>query len=145
MGVCRNLYRSLFSRRVGVSVMFSKLYLQSQKAKFGNKKTQRDGRSFASKLEAELYDLLRLRELAGEIQFLKCQVQVHLTDARIIYKPDFSYLNLVKNRNEWAEGKGFETPEWRIKRRLWMHYGPGPLLVYKKSGTLFLAEEIIPK
>jgi len=113
--------------------------------KFGNTKISYGGRSFASKLEKDLYDFLRIRELGGEIRDLKCQTQVHLTNARIIYKPDYAYFNLLKNREEWAEAKGFETPEWRIKRRLWMHYGPGPLLVYKKSGTLFLAEEIIPK
>lgn len=113
--------------------------------KFGNKRVSHAGYSFASKLEAEVFDLLKLREKAGEIRDVKCQVQVYLTDAKIVYKPDFKFFNIGKDRDEWGEAKGLETPEWRIKRKLWLHYGPGPLLVYKRNGTIFLAEEIIPK
>lgn len=98
----------------------------------------------ASKLEAALYNLLKLREMAQELTELKTQVQVYLTRARIIYKPDFSYYE--GGILTYAESKGFETPEWRIKRRLWKCYGPGKLLVYKGSyKRLYLHETIIPE
>lgn len=100
------------------------------------------GISFASKAEAALYQVLKLRESQGEIEDIKCQVQVYLTEAKILYKPDFSY---TKNgKTIWAEFKGFETAVWRIKRRLWKHYGPGPLEVYKGSSKNVFLFETIP-
>jgi hypothetical protein len=30
----------------------------------------------------------------------------------------------------WAEAKGFETDPWKMKK-LWKHYGPGKLEIYK--------------
>lgn len=104
--------------------------------KYGaKKKISHSGFSFASKLEAALYDQLRMLEMAGEISDIKCQDVVYLTDARIMMKPDFRYLNRVKNQMEWAEAKGFQTTDYRIKRRLWEHYGPGPLHVWGGSHT----------
>ena len=112
--------------------------------KYKNKKTSRGGRSFASKGEAGLYDYLFIKEKAREIFNLKCQVQVYLTEANILYKPDFSYES--DGQVIYCEYKGFETAIWRIKRRLWEHYGPGKLEVYKGLGLrMFLVETIIPK
>ena len=102
------------------------------------------GYVFASKLEAALFDLLKLRERAGEISDIKCQDSVYLTKARILFKPDFSYLE--GDARVYAEAKGFETVVYAIKRRLWAKYGPGPLHVYKgsyKQITLF--ESIFPE
>lgn len=119
---------------------------KSQKLKYGNKKTEHAGYSFGSKLEAAGFDLLKLKELAGEIKILNVQDRVSLTNANIIYIADFKCLDIATNKEYWVEIKGFETDVWRIKRRLWMHYGPGRLIVYKgnKHG-LFIDEEILPK
>jgi hypothetical protein len=117
-------------------------------SKYQNQKitSQTTGRSFGSKLEANLFELLLLRERAGEIKELKQQVRVPLTKAEIVYIPDFSYILTATEIKEYAEAKGFETDAWRIKRRLWMHYGPGTLKVYKARGTTpFLFETIVPK
>jgi hypothetical protein len=60
--------------------------------------------------------------------------------------PDFFYLDVNTKEECYAEAKGFETSDYRIKRRLWTVYGPGQLTVwggsYKKP---FIKEVIIPK
>jgi hypothetical protein len=102
--------------------------------------------SFASVGEAGCYDYLRALEQAGEIEILQTQASVYLTAARILYKPDFRILDRKLHCEVWVEYKGFETPEWRIKRRLWEYYGPGPLRIYKGAGRNFrLHEKILPK
>lgn len=116
-----------------------------KRGKFGNKKQELDGYSFSSKLEAALYLRLKVRESAGEIKDIKCQETIYLTDARIIYKPDFSFFYILGGKKRYAESKGFETPEWRIKRRLWMHYGPEKMEIWMGSHTnIFLKETIGP-
>lgn len=91
---------------------------------------QRTG-NFSSKLESAVHDILVLRERAGEITDIKCQVQVELSAAKIIYKPDFSYVDIQTGVTRYAEAKGFVTPEFNLKKRLWKAYGPGPLEIYK--------------
>lgn len=110
--------------------------------KFKNHPVKHAGMSFASKGESRCYDMLVLEEQAGLISNIRAQASVYLTDARILYKPDFCVFDHKLNEDVYVEYKGMETPVWRIKRRLWMHYGPGRLRVYKGKN---LHEEIIPK
>ncbi len=113
------------------------------KNKYRAKKVKHAGYSFASQGERDMFTILKEREDNKELTNLKCQVSVYLTDARILYKPDFSYER--DNLTVYVEYKGFETAPWRIKRRLWKHYGPGPLDIYKKCGRdIYLHETIIP-
>jgi hypothetical protein len=119
---------------------------KSAAGKYGAKRTERAGYSFASKLEAAVFDMLKLQEKAGEISSLQCQVQVRLTDAGIIYKPDFKFFDERLRCDVYAEAKGYETAEWRIKLRLWRSYGPGLLRIYKGSAArITLADEIVPR
>lgn len=46
--------------------------------------------------------------------------------------PDFSAVE--KGVLVFFEAKGFETEVWRLKRRLWKFYGPGPLEVWRSAG-----------
>lgn len=116
-----------------------------RKLKFKNKITELGGYSFASKGEANLYNYLYLRFLEGDISDLQVQCNVYLTDARILYIADFSAIDSKTKERVYYEFKGFETAVWRIKRRLWKHYGPGVLYVYKGRGeNVFLFEELIP-
>lgn len=95
-----------------------------------------DGIKFPSKAESLLYLLLKERGI-----IFQCQPKVYLTRAKILFKPDFSEIT----RAVYYEMKGVETPSWRIKRRLWMYYGPGKLEVYKmKNGKPYLFETITP-
>jgi predicted nuclease of restriction endonuclease-like RecB superfamily len=87
--------------------------------------------------------MLKALELAGELSIIQVQPQVRLSAAEILYKPDFLIQDLKINERVYVEYKGYETPEWRIKRRLWMAYGPGKLRIYKGSGLrLVMTEEL---
>lgn len=115
--------------------------------KFSNeRRMSRDGRSFHSQSEAGRYEELKLLERAGQIKDLKCQVSVKLSKAKIELIVDYKYFDIKLNEEVFEEFKGFETPEWRIKRRLWKSYGPGLLRVMRRTGgdnpRYFLAEEI---
>lgn len=112
--------------------------------KFGAKKTEVGGEGFPSKGEAACYQMLLLDPT---VVVLARQVRVSLTDAKIVYIPDFKCQDLETLEIFYVEYKGYETDSWRLKRRLWKHYGPGRLLVYKghHKGPLKLVEEIIPK
>ncbi len=115
--------------------------------KYNAKKANLDGRSFDSQAEASLYGQLKIDESQGLIRDIRCQVQVELTEARVIYKPDFLVFDIALGVDVYCEFKGVETAEWRIKRRLWKYgYGPGRLRVYKGSAKrVFLFEEIVPR
>lgn len=116
------------------------------KAKFGAVRTEVAGRSFASKGEAACYEYLNLLHKDGQIGTIMSQVHVRLSAAQIVYVADFSFWCNQAKCQVWAEYKGFETPEWRLKRRLWKFYGPGPLRIYKGSRLrMKLTEEIIPE
>lgn len=113
--------------------------------KYGAKRVKYDNQSFASKLEASVYTLLKARENAGEIVDIRAQVTVHLTNARIQYIVDFAFLDIRTGIVTYCEAKGMETPSWRIKRKLWKFYGPGPLEIYKGTHLRpFLHETITP-
>lgn len=83
---------------------------------------------------------------AGEITELKLQVPVYLTDAKIMSRVDFQFVNCKTGQIEYAEAKGFQTDVWRIKRRLWLSYGPAICTIwvgnYKKP---YIGEVLIPK
>lgn len=114
--------------------------------KYRAKRRLYQGYSFASGGEAECFAMLKLMERAGEIEVLQVQCQVELSDAKIVYKPDFKIKDLKTGETVYVEFKGFQTAEWRIKRKLWLAYGPSKLLVYGKLGSrITLIEELIPK
>lgn len=115
-------------------------------SKFQNKKVELDGYSFQSKLEAAVYEYLKARKDAGEIEILQVQDHIYLTDARVPYIADFKCLDVHKNEEFWVEAKGYESPVWPTKKKLYRFYGPGRLEIYK--GTYknpILDEIIIPK
>jgi hypothetical protein len=114
--------------------------------KYRSKRVKHEGFSFASQLEAAVYDYLKLREKCKELKDIQHQDHVYLTEARICYIPDFKFFDCDRNEFVWAEAKGFETDVWKIKKRLWHYYGPGPLEIYKGSAKkMTLVETVIPK
>jgi len=116
-------------------------------SKYRNSKIAIAGRSFDSKFEQSVFHILNMRMKAKEFKEIQQQDQILLTEAEILYKPDFKCIG-GKSGDFWCEAKGFETPEWRIKRRLWMHYGPGPLEIWMYDSRFKcpkLKEIIIPK
>jgi len=117
------------------------------KPKYGNKKVKAYGYSFDSKLERAVFEMLAAWAETGEITDLKHHPgTVYLTDARIGFRPDFSWTNAKNGDTVWGEAKGLETDVYKIKKRLWTCYGPGILLVWKgKPDSLKLVETIIPR
>lgn len=106
----------------------------------GNKYRAQRTNGFSSKLEAAVYAMLESR---ANVTNIKCQTKVYLTDAKILYIVDFSYEDASSGALVFVEAKGMETPTWRLKRRLWQHYGPGKLEIWKGSHARpYLAETI---
>lgn len=104
-------------------------------SKYRAVRTEVDGITFASKAEASLYQYLKL---TGQ-ESIEIGPKVYLTDAKILFKPDF------RCGAVYYEMKGMETPSYKLKKRLWQHYGPTALYIYKmKNGKPFHDETIIP-
>lgn len=121
---------------------------KKKKAKYDQKTSiTSDGHAFASNFERRTYEFLKLLVAAGELRDLETQCSVYLTTERVHFIPDFSAWDVGLGEKVWLEAKGFETPVYRIKRRLWKGYGPGRLRVYKPHPNegLYLHEEIIPR
>lgn len=113
--------------------------------KFKAKRVAYGDFSFASQLEAAVYQILLDREKRGLCTFLQAQPSVALTRARILYKPDF-VITEPSGEVVYVEAKGVETASWRIKRKLWLFYGPGKLEIWKGTHKKpFLYETLVPK
>lgn len=127
----------------------SKKYVvkENKQNKYRAQKVSFDGYSFASKAEAALYQELKKELHAGLWVELKCQVSVYLTDAKILYKPDFMTTD-PNGKIVYHEMKGFETASYRIKRKLWPFYAGYDLVVYGyeyKKGEVIFKERITPR
>ncbi len=118
----------------------------SARSKYNEAKTERPGGlSFASKLEAAVFDMLYMQEKTGQIRIDKIQAHVYLTDARILCIPDFMITNLETGRQEFIEAKGFSTERFLLIKKLWGYYGPATLKIYKGTyKKIFLAETVTP-
>lgn len=116
----------------------------TKRHKYNAKRTVYEGKSFPSRLEASVYALLRLQERAGEISELECQPTVYLTKAKISYKPDFMFIK--DGETCYGEAKGKECDRFRLIKRLWAFYGPGPMYLYKgRAERPHLDKVIIPE
>ena len=101
----------------------------------------------SSKLEAAVYNYLLRREEMGEIEDIKLQQPVVLQaggrDTRITWKVDFSFWHKTRKERIYAEAKGMETGEYRIKLKLWRAAPPFSLEIYKGNyKKIYLAEKI---
>lgn len=104
------------------------------------------GHSHRSQAEASLCLNIQAREQSGECRLIQAECHVYMTKARLLYIPDFKIFDLKLNQEVWEEMKGFETSQWKRNQRLWKHYGPGLLRVWKKGKRdIFLFKEIWPE
>ena len=93
-------------------------------SKFGAKKTMVDGITFDSKWESERYGQLKAMERGGIVTDLKLQVKydIVINDIKICkYIADFVYKEESpdgKIREIVEDAKGFETPEFKLKKKL---------------------------
>jgi len=114
--------------------------------KYSNKSSLcAEGHSHRSKLESAVCQLLSLRKRAKEIISFEAESTVKLTRAGIRYIADFRCLTPGGDAL-FVEAKGVETPEWRLKLKLWRFYGPGPLEIWKGTHLRpYLHETVIPE
>ena len=97
------------------------------KIKYNSKKTIVDGIKFDSMSEANFY--LKIKGY-NRYEILELQPKVYLTDARILYKPDFFILDKHTQEKFYVDVKGFMTPVFALKARLWRHFADLPLRIY---------------
>jgi hypothetical protein len=89
-------------------------------SKYGNRRTEVDGITFASAKEAKRYGELKLLERAGQITSLTLQPRFPLKVAGKLvttYVADFSYLER-DGRVVVEDAKGFKTDVYKIKAKL---------------------------
>ena len=99
------------------------------RSKYRNVPTVVDNIRFASKAEARRYNELKILEASGEIAALevqprlKCEVKgVQVCE----YRADFAYWTRGDNKQRVFEDvKGFETPVFKLKRKLVEALYPG--------------------
>jgi hypothetical protein len=90
------------------------------RSKYGNKRVKVDGRTFASKKEAKVYNDLKILQGGGHIEGFKCQVTYpfRFNDVKICsYRADF-VVKWNNGRVDVWDAKGFRTPEYKIKKNL---------------------------
>jgi hypothetical protein len=106
------------------------LYYRRSRNKFGARRTA-DG--FPSKLEAAVYKNLLDRERLGEISNIRRQVVVRLLDGPkdliVNWKIDFSFEE--KGQTVYAEAKGIETSDFKIKLKLFRKLRIAPIEIWK--------------
>ena len=96
----------------------------SSRSKYGSKKTIVDNIKFDSKWEAERYGQLKAMEKAMFIRDLELQVpyDIVVNDVKICkYIADFKYKQEDINgkiEEIVEDAKGFETPEFKLKKKL---------------------------
>src|SRR6266567_5802162 len=109
----RFLSRRLASCRV--------MYYVRKANKYGAKKTEFNGRHYDSKHEAGIAQEIELLVKAGEVVHVEPQRSFALTGRngnRICgHRPDF-FLTFKDGHQEVWEAKGFATPVWQLKLKL---------------------------
>lgn len=93
---------------------------QSRSNKYRNRRTKIKGISFDSQAEADRYVELKFLTKINEINGFVRQPSFILNDGEkpIRYRPDFMVCD--NDGFIWVEDvKGFQTPEFKLKRKLW--------------------------
>lgn len=97
-----------------------------------------------SQAERRYYDVLLLREKAGEISNLRRQVRVDLHIGQRYMRIDFVYEE--DGETIYDDYKGFPTPAWKIKADIWAAgIGPGILRITRKVSGGYHRTDIHPK
>lgn len=95
--------------------------------KYGAKTTYVDGIRFPSKKEAGDYTQLKFRENIGLIKNLTLQPRFKLIVNETLiceYRADFQFFDVDANCWTVWESKGFKTPEYIIKKKLFQALYP---------------------
>lgn len=97
-----------------------RLRLPGERGKFGNDASTYKGIRYHSKREAEYARELDFRILAGELKEVRRQVPIDLiVNGHKICTYTIDFVEIDHKGNEmWTEVKGYPTPEWRLKWKL---------------------------
>jgi hypothetical protein len=109
--------------------------------KYGAKKTEVNGIVFDSKMEANLYKDLLLRQSVGQCKIIELQPKVYLSAAKILYKPDFLIEANNNGEKYYIDAKGMDTPVFKLKLRLWKAYSKEKLLIVYKNEEILIQGE----
>ncbi len=104
------------------SSQFRAMAGEQKPSKYRNKRVTVDGIKFASKAEAKYYGDLKQRERAGEVHGVEMQRRFALLGAdgtlMATYVADFCFWDSIEDRFRCIDVKGFETKEFKIKRKM---------------------------
>lgn len=112
------------------------------------------GHLHRSGLEYSVCDIVKLRELAGELKHVRhespirvcCRNEACLVRERVIYIADFETIDLRTGETLFIEAKGKRLPEFSIKLRLYRHTCVFPLEIWEGDWRCpKLIETVIPK
>lgn len=104
------------------------------------------GYKHRSMLELAVCEQVWLREQAKELQHIRHEVSVYLSEARHRYIADFKVLDLKTGQEKFIEAKGYEGGRWKDSLRLYRVYGPAPLEIWKGHWRHPVhTETVIPK
>jgi hypothetical protein len=101
--------------------LMKKVEEEPKKSKYGNQKTDINGKEFDSKKEAKRYKELNLLLKAGKIAFLARQVEYELNVGgthSLKYVADFQYTDAETGKVVVEDCKGFLTREYKKRKRL---------------------------
>ncbi len=130
MGISTADYRTL-CRNLKLNPIAGLRDAPAPKEKYGRRKKELDGIIFDSTAEAKAYVQLKALQVNGEIWNLQLQPSYVLQEAfrdesgkhhrKIVYRADFTFLRRFPDhtcRQITADVKGFQTPTFRIKEKL---------------------------
>jgi hypothetical protein len=132
MSTCPKCQSAAFSMHAGLAKcanghLWHEPNPSKRAGKYNAKKVVIEGVQFDSTFEGKRWMELQAMKWAGEISDLRRQVHVHLT-AGIKMIVDYSYFD-NHGVQVYEDAKGVETAVFKLKKRLWAEYGPGPLLL----------------
>ena len=114
--------------------------LRGSRPKYGNKKVTVDGIKFDSRWESQRYLYLKSLERAGTVKDLELQVKfpIVINGEKICsYIADFRYKR-QNQQDKWydivEDAKGFETPEFKLKKKLMKAVHGVEIYLSKKGG-----------
>ncbi len=87
--------------------------------------------AFPSRLEAAVFEILRLRVIAGELDMLTRYDKVKFPEAMTSWTIDFWAIDTKTDKPVWIEAKGMRCSKWVHFEKCWQKYGPGPLILYQ--------------
>lgn len=109
------------------------------KNKYNAKKVEYEGIKFDSQFELNCFLYLEQFESEGKIKDLNRQVRFELLPANSVYRAltyvaDFTFF--VNDKFIVADAKGFITPEFKIKQKIFFHKYGNQIYIFKKLSDI---------